>query len=91
MKREICVENLMTVEIVAAAGVDYLTDERRTVINGVQCGVVIWQILRKFTAAVTALGRYLSSAALNGNWYRKSPLPPALIGTDSCQSKPDTL
>ena len=75
MKREICVENLMTVEIVAAARVDF---GRGTVINGVQCGgVVIWQILRKFTAAVTTLGRYLSSAALccclNGNWYSESP------------------
>ena len=79
----------MTVEIVAAAGVDF---GRGTVINGVQCGgVVIWQILRKFTAAVTTLGRYLSSAALNGNWYRNIPLLPALIGIDSCQSKPDTL
>ena len=57
MKREICVENLMTVEIVAAR-VDF---GRGTVINGVQCGgEVIWQILRKFTAAVTTGGRYLS-------------------------------
>ena len=36
------------------------------VINGGQCGVVIWQILRKFTAAVTTGGRYLSPH-LNGN------------------------
>ena len=65
----------MTVEIVAAAAArvsGLLLHRRGTVINGVQRGVVIWQILRKFTAAVTTLGRYLSSVArcyLNG----KSP------------------
>ena len=50
------------------------------VINGGQSGVVIWQILRKFTAAVTTGGRYLSSFLLNGNETEGIPCP--LIGNE---------
>ena len=64
----------MTVEIVAAAaGVDSEEWSGVAVINGGQRGVVIWQILRKFTAAVTTGGRYLSSV-LNGNDPGEPPL-----------------
>ena len=70
MKREICVEKLDDSRDRCrrrrrrSHGVEWSAGV--AVINGGQCGVVIWQILRKFTAAVTTGGRYLSPH-LNGN------------------------